>query len=149
MCSACCFHSSTLPLFPNQLVDHRKSTALPGYQKPPLILADPSAGDHTTAQLAEEYYDDTQECIQNVRTLEQRRPGSPTDSGFGSRGPSDDGVIRHMMPMIAIKNPTNLSIPGICSVGSSPFTSPGTSADGTFIRLNKYKWVLVWCALYM
>ena len=52
-------------------------------------------------------------------------------------------MIRHKMPMIATKNPTNLAIPGLCSVGSSPFISSGTSADGTLVRLNKYKWVLV------
>ena len=119
----------------------------------------------STANRVEGCYDTPQPP--SVYCTEATRLGSPTDSGFEgdgsgggqfsrtevwpSMGLSDDGVIRHVIPTTA-KSPTNLSNPGTRSAGSSPFTSPGTSADGTFVRLNKYKWVgihaVVWPGAY-
>ena len=107
----------------------------------------------STPNRVEGCYDTPQ--LPTVHCTEPTRLGSPTDSGFEgdgsgggqfsrsdgwpSAGLSDDGVIRHGMMSMTVKSPTNLSNPGTRSAGNSPFTSPATSADGTFLRLNKYK----------
>lgn len=137
--------------------DYSKAATLPVRRKPVMNSSSHYVTDfRSTPNRVEGCYDTPQ--LPTVHCTEPTRLGSPTDSGFEgdgsgggqfsrsdgwpSAGLSDDGVIRHGMMSMTVKSPTNLSNPGTRSAGNSPFTSPATSADGTFLRLNKYKWYL-------
>ena len=58
---------------------------------------------------------------------------SSRTSSVSDKGRSDDGVVRHLLP----GNTSPFEKPR--SAGNSPFTSPGSSADGTVTMLEKYQ----------